>query len=113
MTSIDKQYKNVTITDEVRKGLDSELRIKKMDTEITKGGYSAMETSVNGTRFDRRKSLDRGTTGLNSENQDYGSVMSPSSPLKNVRGFTSTMPKERGTETKTFDNRRNTTKPVN
>jgi len=82
-----------------------------MDTEITKGG-SAMETSVNGTRFDQRKSLDRGTTNMNSDNQDYGSVVSPNSPYKIGRGLANAMPRERGTDSKTFDNRRNTTKPV-
>ena len=42
----------MNITEEIRKGISSELRVKKMDTEITKGGYSTMETSANGTRFD-------------------------------------------------------------
>lgn len=54
----------VSITEELRKGLNSELRVKKIDTEMTNTrGNASLETSANGTRFDQRRcSLDRTMT---------------------------------------------------
>ena len=73
----------MTITEELRKGLNnSALAVKKMDTEITKNGISTMETSVNGTRFDQRKSIDRTMMTTANNEQDYGSILSPGSPVK-------------------------------
>ena len=101
--------KPTTITEEVRKGLNSELRVKKIDTEITKGGYSTLCTSANGTRMEQRKSIDRGTTngGMLLGSQDYGSVMTPGSPTK---GGSNLMQQAamRGTEVKQFNVRRHT-----
>lgn len=73
---------NAVIADEVRKGLTSELNIKKMATEMTKvtaPNSSAMETSGGlNTRMTNRNSIDRPMTKAN----DYGSVVSPDSPMK-------------------------------
>ena len=71
-----------TITEELRRGLNnSQLAVKKMETEITNKGISTMETSVNGTRFDQRKSLDRTMMTTANNEQDYGSILSPGSPI--------------------------------
>lgn len=61
----------------------SDLRVKKMGTDLTKGtgNISRLETSVNGTGMDVQQSMDR-MTGSQMVSQDYGSVMSPNSPLK-------------------------------
>ena len=51
-----------SITEELRKGLNSELRVKKIDT-ADRGGLASLETSANGTRLDnRRTSIDRTMT---------------------------------------------------
>lgn len=72
----------VSITEELRKGLNnSQLAVKKMDTEITRQGISTMETSVNGTRFDQRRSIDRTMMTTANNEQDYGSLLSPGSPV--------------------------------
>ena len=99
------------ITEENRKGISSELRVKKMDTEITKGGYSTMETSANGTRFDQRKSIDRMNVLSPTNEQDYGSILSPGSPIKaGMRNLASSGHKQQRTETKhQFYERRHTT----
>lgn len=72
----------VRISEEARNTYKTELGIKKIGTEITKGsiGQSQLETSVNGTHRDGRISNDRPMT--NHISQDYGSVMSPNSPTK-------------------------------
>ena len=68
--------------EELRKGLNhSQLAVKKMDTEITNKGISTMETSVNGTRFDQRKSVDRTVMTTANNEPDYGSVLSPGTPI--------------------------------
>ena len=70
--------------EEVRKGHYSQLQVKKIETEATRApntGYTTMDTSMNGTRFEVRKSVDRTTANMASQ-QDYGSVMSPASPVK-------------------------------
>ena len=68
------------MTEEARKGINSELRVNKQETEGTKAGYSTLCTSVNGTRLEQRKSIERmGSNGVGS--QDYGSMTS-GSPMK-------------------------------
>ena len=55
------------MTEEVRRVMNkSDLNVKKMGTEITKGtGYtSRMETSINGTGIDPRQSMDRVTSQM-------------------------------------------------
>ena len=53
----------------------------EMDTEITNKGISTMATSVNGTRFDHRRSIDRTMMTTANNEQDYGSLLSPGSPV--------------------------------
>ena len=110
--------KQVTVAEEVRKGLiNSELRVKKMDTEVTKGVTtgvnSSMATSMNGTRFDQRRSIDRATNNLGSAghgaDHEYGSVNSPDSPIKVGRANLSmTGQKMRHSDAKQLYLRRNT-----
>ena len=95
-----------TIAEEVRKGINSELRVKKIDTEVTKTGYTTLCTSANGTRMDNRRSIDRGTNGVLGS-QDYGSVMTPASPIKQGMSLAQKAALG-GTEVKAFNVRRNT-----
>jgi hypothetical protein len=68
----------MAIPEEVRKGQNlSALYVKKIDTEVTYKGSTRMGTAVNGTR-DGRLSIDRVTL----QDQDYGSIASPNSPVK-------------------------------
>lgn len=97
----------VSIAQEARKGMTSDLRVKKIGTDVTRGtGYTGMEASTYdeaGTRIDQFRSIDR-----NSMNQDYGSIRSPDSP--NRGGRTSYIAKNALSAVKpTFDNRRHTT----
>ena len=86
--------------------MTSDLKVKKMGTDVTRGtGYTGMGASSHdaGTRIDQMRSIDR-----NSLDHDYGSVRSPGSPIKGGRAsinaknaFSAVKP--------TFDNRRHTT----
>lgn len=79
--------KRVTVAEDVvRKSINtSDLRVKKMETEVTRGAISTRhETSMNGTRMDQMRS------GLTSQAaMDYASITSPGSPVKS-RGMTGT-----------------------
>ncbi len=58
-----KQAPKVTITEQLRKGLNSELKVQRLGSEGTKGGttmHSAL-ASMTGTMRDQRKSIDRQT----------------------------------------------------
>lgn len=98
----------VNITDELRRGLNTELRIKKMGSDVTNPmtAVSGKDTAAN-TRLDQtRKSLDR-TSNQMIGSHDYGSVMSPGSPIKANRGanLATIGYKERNTEAKVKDRR--------
>lgn len=107
LTSLERRNPNLnnttkpqtSIIQELRKGNTTELQVKKMDTAVTKGGYSTMETSANGTRFDQRRSIDRTTQN----EPDYGSIMSPGSPVKPGRAnLAYSGHKQQRTESKQF-----------
>lgn len=59
-----------------------------METSGTNAGYSQLDTTVNGTRMgqtmdNRRRSMNGQTenNGMAVNSQDYGSVLSPGSPM--------------------------------